>query len=93
MDEMQQEFLDIVTQVRAHLEFQRALGVSVVETVAVSSSAIAVPPVVKPIAKIPAEPETKKSAAISGGLSAVRDELGDCTSASQGSSRSTRSVR
>ena len=28
MDEIQQELLDIVTQVRTHLEYQRALGVT-----------------------------------------------------------------
>jgi DNA polymerase len=83
MDEIQQEFLDIVTQVRTHLEYRRALGVSVVETAAakaVSPSAIAVPPANKPIAKAQEEPEPKTPvAAIAGGLSVVRDELGDCT--------------
>ena len=80
MDEIQQEFLDIVTQVRAHLEYQRALGMSVVETVAVSPSTMAVPPAIKPTAIVQVEPETKKpAAAIAGGLAAVRDELGDCT--------------
>ena len=83
MDEIQQEFLDIVTQVRGHLEYQRALGVSVVETVAakaVPPSAIAVSPAVKPAAKAQKDPETQKPAAVkAGGLSAVRDELGDCT--------------
>jgi uracil-DNA glycosylase len=72
MDEIQQEFLDIVTQVRTHLEYQRALGVSVVETVAASPPAVSVPPAVKPTAKVPV-------AAAAGGLPAVRDELGDCT--------------
>lgn len=79
MDEIQQEFLDIVTQVRTHLEYQRALGVRVVEAVAASPAAIAVPPVVEPIAKVQEEPETQKPAAPAGGLTAVRDELGDCT--------------
>lgn len=32
MYDVQREFLDIVTQVKAHLEYQRALGVSFVET-------------------------------------------------------------
>jgi uracil-DNA glycosylase family 4 len=84
MNEIQQEFLDIVTQVRTHLEYQRALGMSVVETVAakaVSPSAVAAPPVVKPAAKVREEPETQKPAAAiaGGGLAAVREELGDCT--------------
>jgi len=84
MNEMQQEFLDIVTQVRNHLEYQKALGVSVMETVAakvVSPSAIAVPPAVKPTApKVQKQTEPQKPAAfIAGGLPAVREELGDCT--------------
>ena len=83
MDEIQQEFLDIVTQVRGHLEYQRALGVSVVETVAakaVPPSAIAVSPAVKPAAKAQKDPEAQNPAAAkAGGLSAVRDDLGDCT--------------
>jgi uracil-DNA glycosylase len=79
MDEIQQEFLDIVTQVSTHLEYQRALGVSMIETAA-SPSASVVSPAVKPIAKVQEEPETlKPAAAVAGGLSAVRDELGDCT--------------
>jgi len=78
MGEIQQEFLDIVTQVRAHLEYQRALGVSVVETA--SPSAIAVHPAVKPTVKVQEQSELHKpAAALAGGLSAVRDELGDCT--------------
>ena len=32
MDEMQREFLDIVTQLRTHLEYQKALGVRHIET-------------------------------------------------------------
>ena len=80
MDEARREFLDIVTQVRTHLEYQRALGVSVVETVTASPSAIVAPPAVKPTAKIQEQPESQKpAAAVAGGLSAVRDELGDCT--------------
>lgn len=85
MDEIQREFLDIVTQVRTHLEYQRALGVSAVEVATaaakpVSPPAIALPPAVKPAAKIQKEPEPKKpAAAVAGGLSAVREELGDCT--------------
>lgn len=80
MDEIQQEFLDIVTQVRTHLEYQRALGVSVVETVAASPSAVSVPPAVKPTAKVPEQSEPQEPAtAITEGLSAVRAELGDCT--------------
>ncbi len=79
MDEMQQEFLDIVTQVRTHLEYQRALGVSVVETVAASPSAVLVPPAAKPTTNVQEEHGPQKpAAAMAGGLPAVRDELGDC---------------
>ncbi len=52
MDEIQRELLDIVTQVRTHLEYQRALGVRV----------IAVPSSVAPLShsapKIDASPST-----------------------------------
>lgn len=79
MNEMQQEFLDIVTQVSAHLEFQKALGVSVIETVSASPSAIALPSAATPTTKVREQPEQQKTvAAMAGGLSAVRDELGDC---------------
>ena len=80
MGEIRQEFLDIVTQVRTHLEYQRALGVSVVETVAAPPLANAVHPAVKPTVKVQEQSELHKpAAALAGGLSAVRDELGDCT--------------
>jgi uracil-DNA glycosylase family 4 len=79
-NDIQSDFLDIVTQVRAHLEYQKALGVSAIETVAAASSpANAASPAVKPIAKVRKEPEVKTPAVITGGLSTVRDELGDCT--------------
>ena len=81
MDEARQEFLDIVTQVRSHLEYQKALGMRVVEAVAqkaVFPSATAVPPAMKPTTKGQDIPETPKPVAVSGVLSGVRDELGDC---------------
>jgi DNA polymerase len=46
----------------------------------VSPFASAVPLAIKPTTKVQEEPEAKKpAAAIAGGLSVVRDELGDCT--------------
>jgi len=71
MDEVQREFLDIVTQVRAHLEYQKALGLSFVETISVGSPRAAV---------LHITPTNEKSAVpLTGELAAVREELGDCT--------------
>ncbi len=71
MDEVQREFLDIVTQVRAHLEYQKALGLSFIETTSVGSPQ---PPVHKVI------PMNEKSLVPQlSELTAVREELGDCT--------------
>lgn len=71
MDEVQREFLDIVTQVRAHLEYQKALGLSFIETTSVGSPQ---PPVHQVI------PTNEKSLVPqSSELTAVREELGDCT--------------
>jgi len=70
MDEVQQEFLEIVAQVKTHLEFRRALGVSFVETTAAGSLQAAVQPAAPTMEKIPLSQ--------SSGLAAVREELGDC---------------
>ncbi len=90
MNEIQQELLEIVSQVRTHLEYQKALGVTVVESPAVPASAAA--PVSQPVVKSvkaaePAPPKVEKREAtvalsprsLSGSLSTVREELGDCT--------------
>lgn len=80
MDETQKQFLDIVTQVRTHLELQAALGLNAVETV--SPGAISPAPAVSPIrapiatkqlsaAKPPAEVNTQ-------GLAAVLREFSEC---------------
>ena len=71
MDEVQREFLDIVTQVRAHLEYQKALGLSFIETTSVGSPQ---PPVLQVI-------PTSETSSVqqSSELAAVREELGDCT--------------
>jgi uracil-DNA glycosylase family 4 len=71
MDELRQEFLDIVTQVRTHLEYQKALGVRHVETV--SAAAVGKTPFPGiPLACPPAAGSTSD-------LAAVREELGNCT--------------
>jgi DNA polymerase len=70
MDEVQREFLDIVEQVRAQLDYRRALGVSFVEKSAAGSPQAAV---------LPLEPAREMlSVSQSTGLTAVREELGDC---------------
>ncbi len=82
MNDIQNELYKIASDVRMHLEFQKALGVSVIETAIakdICTASIAAPSAQR-LAQAPEEPETKKPAAtIAGGLSAVRDELGDCT--------------
>ena len=71
MDEVQREFLDIVTQVRAHLEYQKALGLSFIETTSLGSPQAAVHHVTP----------TSETSSVqqSSELAAVREELGDCT--------------
>ena len=71
MDEVQREFLDIVTQVRAHLEYQKALGLSFIETRSEGSPQATVHPVAPTMGKSSAPP--------TGELAAVREELGECT--------------
>ena len=93
MDEVQGEFLDIVTQVRAHLEYRRALGVSFVEMPFREDSVSlrnvthgANPPVspflkggVKEVPPLPKGGEGGFTPVQSTKLTAVREELGDCT--------------
>ena len=67
MDELQQEFLDIVTRVRTHLEYQMALGVRHVGTVSAATAG-----------KEPV-PAILRTSPTTDGLAAVRAELGDCT--------------
>jgi DNA polymerase len=71
MDELRQEFLDIVTQVRMHLEYQKALGVRHIETVSAMAVEKAPLPGILQTSPAPAGP--------AGGLAAVREELGNCT--------------
>jgi uracil-DNA glycosylase len=78
MTELQQEFLDIVTQVKAHLEYQTALGVGVVTTTG-PETAQAVPVPSNHPEKVLARAMSASLPSPSSGLSAVREELGDCT--------------
>ena len=92
MNDLQKEFLDIVAEVRAHLEYQRALGVRSIELGSPvqppSVKPAAVLPPKKQIAAAPAAPpvvkETAKTAVtVQTGLPAtlegIREEIGDCT--------------
>jgi len=78
MTEIQHELLDIVTQIRTHLEYQKALGVLLIESVSLPSSVIA-SPVPLTSAEKAAEPTIPKPSQASLGLSEIREELGDCT--------------
>ena len=71
MDEVQREFLDIVMLVRAHLEYQKALGLSFIEMSSVGRPQAAVH-LVTLTNKKSSLPQTSE-------LAAVREELGDCT--------------
>ena len=91
--DMQSDFLEIVADVRAHLEYQRALGLRAIEVVTQEQHAsrrdaedVSNPPV-SPFSKggpQTSPPLTKGgeggfTVAHSEALSAVREELGDCT--------------
>lgn len=82
MNETEQELLDIVTQVRMHVEYQRALGVTSLPVSAAASTLLTQAPapsapVVAPAIAPRAVPIPVASA--SAGLDEVRTELGDCT--------------
>ena len=55
MSDIQKEFLEIVAEVRAHLEYQRALGVTVIEVPQVTAAPAVVRPAV-PVRETPARP-------------------------------------
>lgn len=80
MNDFQREFLDLVAQIRTHLEYQKALGVSAVETSppgrtpAIQTAAAHLRP-----GAAPALEAERSSPPLSGGLDAVREEIGACT--------------
>jgi uracil-DNA glycosylase family 4 len=78
MTEIQRELLDVVTQVRTHLEYQKALGVRQIEAVSPPNSDIASPVPLTRVEK-PIMPAVSKPSRESAGLSAICEELGDCT--------------
>ncbi len=82
MDEARREFLDIVTQLRTHLEYQRTLGVRVVETAvakAASPAGVVLPHPGQTIQTREGPHASESAVAPPGGLGAVREELGGCT--------------
>ncbi len=78
MTEIRREFLDIVTQVRTHLEYQKALGVRMIEAVSSPSVGSASPVPLASVGKA-IGPAISKPSLTPSGLSAIRDELDDCT--------------
>lgn len=85
---MQREFLEIVTQVRTHLEYQKALGINVVQSLVVPpDQVIPQPKVPAARAEVPLPREAKTATApvvsssmpVQGALTDVREELGECT--------------
>jgi len=102
MNDIQKEFLDILADVRAHLEYQRALGVTSLET----GSPEIQTPIMQPaavtvqkekhvvaVAAPPVVKEAAKAAASQAGqpmtLEAIREEMGDCTRCKLSGGRST----
>jgi len=90
MDDIQKEFLEIVADVRAHLEYQRALGVKAIEVsllddqkpiiqpaaLSLPKESTAAAPAASPVVK-----ETAKTvdAGRPATLESIREEIGDCT--------------
>lgn len=92
MNDLQKEFLEILAEVRAHLEYQRALGVTAIEMpvpgapAEVRPAAPAPQPAAAPAApvrstvSVPSE-APKAAASLAVGpltLESIRDEMGDC---------------
>jgi len=86
MNEIQHEFLKIVMQVKAHLEYRKALGVSAVAIPPCGP----IPPVARTRVTAAAPPAQEKSPHLrDSGLDAVRAELGECTRCKLHQSRKT----
>jgi DNA polymerase len=80
MNEIEDQFLNIVTQVRGHLELQRALGAAMVE-VSVPTGTVTSPDPAPSVPVLRSEPRPEKPAAapLPQGLAAVRQTLEGCT--------------
>jgi len=89
MDDIRKAFLEIITDVRTHLEFQRSLGVRSIavappgpESAPVRPAAPAVRPAPASTAELPASlPSSPDGAAVCmpGSLEDIRLDIGDCT--------------
>ncbi len=93
MTDLQKEFLEIVADVRAHLEYQRALGVKYVEIPPlddqkpiVQPAALSLPkektvaaPAASPVVKETAKTLASVEAGQPATLESIREEIGDCT--------------
>jgi uracil-DNA glycosylase len=93
MDQIQKVFLEIVADVRAHLEYQRALGIKSIEADAIDAQTPIVRPAVvpmpkeksvvavatPPVVKEAIKPVTILDAGQAQTLEAIREEIGDCT--------------
>ena len=90
MNELEQDYFEIVTQVKAHLEYQKALGMGFVEVATISPVQAALPDTLKakPIVSAPAA-SVSVPTVVSGGLAAVRQDLGECTRCKLHSGRKT----
>lgn len=84
MNDVEREFLDIVRDVRAHLEYQKALGLSAIETAPMAPRTQSA----KPLSALESETEhpTPNQSAV---LARVREDLGDCTRCRLHSGRKT----
>jgi DNA polymerase len=92
MSDIQKQFLDILTDVRAHLEYQRALGVKSIEAGAPNIQIPVVQPAVASLPKeqiiltpgappVAKEPEKTVAPSQTGQpltLESIREEIGDC---------------
>lgn len=82
LNETEKEFYDIITQVRTHLELQRALGLTVIEVPAAirSSFESAAPsvPSSRPAASTKAHPEKKPAEQPKQGPAPAADDVKDC---------------
>jgi uracil-DNA glycosylase family 4 len=76
MTEFRRELLDLVTKVRAHLEYQKALGILTIE--AISPSFISAFPDTQISAEKEMEHVNHDSSIKPSELSAIREELGNC---------------
>ncbi len=79
MHDVRQEFLDIIAQVRTHLEFQRALGVRTIEIPSRQTSSASEPAIASAPVPETAPPKQERAALKQGGLPEIEQELRNCT--------------